>query len=252
MRYILARRHEPTLARFASSNVLLAFDYDGTLAPIAHEPRRAQLPHSTRRLLKAIAFRYPCIVISGRGRADVARMLAAIPVWAIFGNHGLEPLGQRPAYARQVREWIARLEQQLTAYPGVAIEDKTYSLTVHYRRTRAKRRVARAIRATAARLPGSRVMGGRHAVNIIPTGAPHKGAALERARRLLACDYAIYVGDDETDEDVFRISPSDHLLSVRIGRTRASAAAYYLRAQPEIDLLLRALLRLRPTPLVGG
>jgi trehalose 6-phosphate phosphatase len=246
MRHILAQRQGSTLAHFAASNVLLAFDYDGTLAPIASRPADARLRRATRRLLKAVAIRYPCVVISGRGQRDVTRLLSGIPVWAVFGNHGLEPLGERPAYAQRVRDWIARLEQRLTPYPGVALEDKTYSLTVHYRQARSKRRMRKTITEMAARLPGSRVMGGRQAVNIVPNGAPHKGMALETARRLLACDYAIYVGDDDTDEDVFSESAPERVLSVRVGRARASAAGYYLKGQHEIDELLRILLRLRP------
>jgi len=68
---ILARRHAPALAHFASSNVLVAFDYDGTLAPITAHPERARIRERTRRLLVAAAIRYPCIVISGRGWSDV-------------------------------------------------------------------------------------------------------------------------------------------------------------------------------------
>jgi trehalose-6-phosphatase len=76
MRHILAKRHLPTLAHFASSNVLLAFDYHGTLASITSQPARAHLRDRTRRLLIAVARRYPCIAISGRGRDDVEKRLA--------------------------------------------------------------------------------------------------------------------------------------------------------------------------------
>jgi trehalose 6-phosphate phosphatase len=83
-------------------------------------------------------------------------------------------------------------------------------------------------------------------VNVVPRGAPHKGEALERARRLLACEKAIYVGDDDTDEDAFAAARPDRLLSVRIGSTRRSRARYRLKDQRQIDRFLRALLTLRP------
>jgi trehalose 6-phosphate phosphatase len=83
---ILAQRNRPGLAGFASSNVLLAFDYDGTLAPIAAEPGRARMRDQTRRLLADCARRYPCVVISGRRLDDVTRRLGRIPVWYVFGK----------------------------------------------------------------------------------------------------------------------------------------------------------------------
>lgn len=251
MRYLLAKRHLPTLAHFASSHVVLAFDYDGTLAPITNEPSRARLRGRTRRLLIDVAHRYPCVVISGRGRDDVAKRLKGIPVWHVFGNHGLEPWGQDIAYRKQVRKWLDHLERRLPSYAGLIIEDKTYSLAIHYRRVRQKRLVMQAINDAIFDLHGSRVVGGKQAVNLVPRDAPHKGIALKRARRLLACDSAIYVGDDDTDEDAFGAAAPERLLSIRIGATRTSSAHYYLKSQYEIDSLLRMLVRLRPTQSAG-
>lgn len=89
-------------------------------------------------------------------------------------------------------------------------------------------------------------------IDLVPRNAPHKGMALERARRLLACDCAVYVGDDDTDEDAFRVAPPERLLSIRIGATRTSGARYYLKTQYEIDSLVRTLLRLRPSRSATG
>ena len=82
-------------------------------------------------------------------------------------------------------------------------------------------------------------------VNLLPKGAPTKGTALERACRLLVCDLALYVGDDETDEDVFGEFSPERLLSVRVGSSLASRALYCLKHQGEIDQLLRRLVALR-------
>ena len=87
-------------------------------------------------------------------------------------------------------------------------------------------------------------------LNILPAGAPHKGLALERARTRLGCDTAIYVGDDETDEDVFALDQPGQLLTVRVGPKQSSSAAYYIRTQADVDRLLRSLLAFRPRP--GG
>src|SRR5690606_19595485 len=69
---LLARRHAATLARFAHTSLLIAFDYDGTLAPITATPTAARMRAATRQLLKQLARRYPCVVISGRALDDVA------------------------------------------------------------------------------------------------------------------------------------------------------------------------------------
>jgi trehalose 6-phosphate phosphatase len=246
MPHILSGRNEPTLAHFTSSNVLVAFDYDGTLAPIVSNPAEARMRPKTRRLLAAVAKRYPCVVISGRSRDDVASRVDSIPIWHVSGNHGLEPWGQDITFAARVREWVEKLRRRLDGMPGVVVEDKTYSVTIHYRRSRQKARALRAITKAVRELRGPRVIGGNQAINLIPRGAPNKGVALERARRLLVCDTAIYVGDDDTDEDAFRSARPERLLSVRIGGNGKSHARYRLKDQTEIDGFLSALLALRP------
>jgi trehalose 6-phosphate phosphatase len=200
----------------------------------------------TRQLLATVAERYPCVVISGRRRDDVASRVHSVPVWHVTGNHGVEPWGQDAGYPARVRGWVRELTLRLARYQGVIVEDKMYSVAVHYRRAKEKRRARRAVTAAVADLRGARIIGGNQAVNLVPRGAPHKGEALERARRLLVCDTAIYVGDDETDEDVFRASRPDRLLSIRIGNARQSRARYRLKDQREIDRFLQALLALRP------
>jgi trehalose 6-phosphate phosphatase len=166
MRYVLAKRHLPILLHFASSNVVLAFDYDGTLAPMTNEPNRARLRRRTRYLLTAVAQRYPCVVISGRRHDDVTRCLQGIPVWSVFGNHGLEPWGRNIAYPKRVREWLDHLERCLLSHSGLFVEDKTYSVTIHYRRVRQKRLVVQAINEVIDGLPESRVIGGKQAINL--------------------------------------------------------------------------------------
>jgi trehalose 6-phosphate phosphatase len=89
------------------------------------------------------------------------------------------------------------------------------------------------------------VIGGKLVVNVLPPGAPHKGVALERERHRLGCDTALFVGDDETDEDVFALDRPGRLVTVRVGRARATQASYCLRGQAEIDRLLGRLIALR-------
>ncbi|MBI2187537.1 MAG: trehalose-phosphatase [Acidobacteria bacterium] len=244
-RLILASRHTAALAQFAASNVLVAFDYDGTLAPIAPTPPAARMRPSTRRLLAAVARLYPCVVLSGRALDDLTRRLRGVPVWHLVGDHGSEYPGALSDTAPHVREWVAHLNQQLPPVPGLMIEQKRHSVTIHYRRVRDKERVLAALADAVRNLHDARVIGGAQAVNLIHFSGPNKGIALQRARRVFACDTAIYAGDDETDEDAFQSGGPEELLSIKVGTQGTSAARYRLRSQAEIDALLRMLVDLR-------
>lgn len=244
---ILAARNRATLAAFATSNVLLAFDYDGTLAPIVSTPERARLPATTRQLLTSIAHHYPCVVISGRRLDDVVKRLQGIPIWYVFGNFGHEPTprGHRPS--ARVADWARRLTERLPTHRGLVIEEKTYSVTIHYRHVGDKRRALAAIEDAISELPDARAIGGTQALTLLPRGGPDKGVALQQARRLFHCDNALYIGDDDTDEDAFASASPERLLAIRVGTKRTSAARYRLRRQADIDRLLRTLLALRAT-----
>jgi trehalose 6-phosphate phosphatase len=245
MRYILAKRHAPILAAFASANVLTAFDYDGTLAPIAPDPASAPMRRRTRQLLDTLAAYYPCVVISGRRRADLARCLTGIRVSHLAGNHGAEPWGRNAEHAAQVRQWRSQLEQQLSRFPGVVIEDKKYTLTIHFRHASERPAALTAIDRAIRTLRGVRTMAGKETVNLLPRGAVDKGDALERARRLLRCERVIYVGDDDTDEAAFAHTCEGWMVGVRIGLRRRSSAPYHLKNQNEVDTFLDRLIRLR-------
>ncbi len=91
-----------------------------------------------------------------------------------------------------------------------------------------------------------RVVPGKQVVNLVPLDAPNKGDALLALRDSTGADMAIYVGDDVTDEDVFRLDQPGRLFTVRIGTSKRSAARYFLKQQEEIDALLEALVQLRP------
>jgi len=189
---------------------------------------------------------YPCAVISGRSRTDVARRLHGMPLRQIIGNHGLEPGHRMAAFEREIALVRPRLESALAQCAGIDIEDKRFSLAVHYRRSRRKREARRAIREAVAKLPiRLREIPGKLVVNLVSERAPDKGDALIRLRDEARADTAVYVGDDVTDEDVFQLDQPGRLLSIRVGRSSASAAAYFLRDQREMDALLSRLLSLR-------
>jgi trehalose 6-phosphate phosphatase len=242
MKDILSPEARPVLRAVARERQLLAFDFDGTLAPIVPVRALAAMPDSTRTLLRIAALLYPCAVISGRSRSDLLPRLAGVPLLAVVGNHGAEA-GRGPVDPSDrgvIAGWKATLEASLRSVPGVEIEDKGLSLAVHYRRSPSGPAVRRAIRAAAAALDGARVFPGRAVVHVVASGSHDKGAAIASLLSRAGLDRALYVGDDTTDEDAFRarfVSPG-----VRVGRAHASTARYYLPAQDAIDKLLYLLI----------
>jgi len=242
---ILALANRSVLEAFVWSNVLVAFDYDGTLAPIVRDPTKAFMRETTRRLLSRLAALYPCIIVSGRTQLDARRRLRGIPLQQVVGNHGIEPWQATRPMMNEVRRWAPLLRRRLADLKGVRVEDKTYSVAVHYRRSREKKKAKAAILRAVAGLGPIRVIGGKQVVNVLPEGAPHKGMALERERHRLRCDTAIYVGDDETDEDVFALDEPGRLLTIRVSPKRGSQAMYYIRNQAAMDEFLALLVNLR-------
>ncbi len=244
MKPILAARYRPILAAFAHDRTLVALDFDGTLAPIADRPDAARMRPSTAKLLSAVARRYPCVIVTGRSRRDAADRLSGIPV-EIIGNHGAEP----PARGIDVRQVIAHarraLEPLASKWSGTWLEDKVYSLAWHYRGAPDGQRARGAALAAMRPLPGVRVVPGKFVLNIVARQAPDKGSAVESARRRHDCRRAIFVGDDYTDETVFREARPSRLLGIRVGPASETRAGFGLRRQEDIDRLLAALLRLR-------
>lgn len=246
MKPFLARENADLLAQLAFCRVLVAFDYDGTLAPIVARPEHARMRPETASLLSKLCELYPCAVISGRSRSDLVRRLAPARVTYVLANQGLE-LGARPnEFGRQVDAAVMHLQHSLRGVQGIELENKGLSVAIHYRRSRRKRETRAAIARAAANLPQAmRLISGKLVVNLVPAAAPNKGEALEALRARAVADSALYVGDDVSDEDVFSLDQPGRLLSVRVGRSQRSAAAYYLRGQAEIDQLLSALVDLR-------
>jgi trehalose 6-phosphate phosphatase len=241
MKNILSSAARELLREFVCSNVLVALDYDGTLAPIVADPALARMRDSTRDLMWELTRLYPVIVISGRAQADALKKVRGVGVLEVVGNHGLEPRHRTSRFAAEVRRWLPALEWCAGRFKGVTVEDKIFSVAVHYRHCREKKKARAALLAAAQELGDVRIIGGKQVLNVLPKGAPHKGLALERERGRLHCDTAIYVGDDETDEDVFALDQPGRLLTIRVGQNRRSAANYYLPNQLAIDPLLRAL-----------
>lgn len=141
MRHVYRRWQEIT-RRVGEGTVFLFVDYDGTLSPIAARPEAAVLPRRTRGLLKRLAGSPRCrlAVISGRSVADVRRRVGIRGV-VYAGNHGFEIEGPQikfkkplaPAFIKTMKHLKLELRSRLASLRGARVEDKGFSLSVHYR-----------------------------------------------------------------------------------------------------------------------
>jgi trehalose 6-phosphate phosphatase len=246
MRYVLAADNVDLLAQLAWSQVLLAFDFDGTLAPIVRDRDAAQMRPRTRRLFGRICSSYPCAVISGRSHSDVSGRLGEASPRFVIGNHGIEPGTPLEAYATTVNAAEQILRTDLAGKPGIEFENKRFSLSIHYRRSRRKMESREEIEQAVSRLPmAMRSIPGKLVVSLLPAGAPNKGDALVHLRDEAGADTALFVGDDLTDEDIFALDQPGRLQTIRVGPSRQSSAQYFLRSQAEIDVLLEKLVQYR-------
>ncbi len=219
---ILALRRE-------AGRMLVALDFDGTLSPIVERPEDAALLDRVAEPLRRLARRSDTVVaiVSGRGLADV-RSRIGLDALYYAGNHGFEIEGPgvdrvHPA-AEEARPGleacIAGVEEALVDEPGVQVEDKRWTLSIHYRRAErpdAEARVREAVDAHCRR-PGLRVTAGKKVFEVRPDVDWHKGRAtaflldvVAAAGDTAADDTdraplpAIFIGDDRTDEDAFEV-----------------------------------------------
>lgn len=247
MTYLLSEEGRTALNAVSAKPVLYAFDFDGTLAPISPHRNGVQLPLAVEERLRRLSARVPCAVVSGRALADLApRLNGAVPY--VIGNHGIESPIAEPesvlAAERICQAWKDAIGKRLAdAFHalGVDLEDKRYSLTLHLRESAEPRRLREEVETVLRQLtPVPRIMAGKSSINVLPPGADGKGQAALALMGHLGLSGLFFVGDDDTDEDVFSLK-AGLAMGVRVGWAAGSRAAYYLKHQGEIEDLLRVL-----------
>ncbi|MEO8857508.1 MAG: trehalose-phosphatase [Burkholderiaceae bacterium] len=250
MRHLFTPEGEAALAATMHRQPLLAFDFDGTLAPIVARPDDARVSQAIARRLDLLGSALPLAIISGRTIDDVRSRLAFEPRF-IIGNHGAEDpfLELASAIAHVFDPLRMRLQahaQQLEA-AGVAIEDKLQSLALHYRLARDRERAIEVIQQVLSGLEADiEAYAGKLVVNIVARNAPDKADAVASLVRRSGVTSAIFMGDDLNDEPVFqRAEPL--WLTVKVGRdVQGSQAMFYLDNFGEVASVLDRMLTLLP------
>ena len=244
MRYLCSPQGEAVMHRCVTRRTLLAFDFDGTLAPIVARPESASAPISVERAMRRLCEAATVAIVSGRAVADIRRRIGFHPKYVV-GNHGAEGLPGQPA-GPGAHPAVAAWEAQLDAVadrlpPGTRLENKGQSLTLHYRMADHRDSARQVLESLAGTLvPAPRSSGGKCVINLMPPDAADKFDALLALQRAEHAPNLFFVGDDETDETAFR-KALPGWITVRVGHDRRSAAAYCLNSQTEIVALIARL-----------
>ena len=250
----------------AATHILLLSDYDGTLTPIVSKPDEAILSPGVREKLRILAGKpnFSVGIISGRPLSETRAMVGVEGIY-YAGNHGLEIEGPGLNYinpaAEAARAEIKGLGGQLSAslgnIRGVIIEDKGLGLSVHYRMVEQgdESQVAGVFhRIVSPLLSEGKIIitSGKKVWDVRPPIDWHKGKAValigDEIKKLLRLEQllTIYLGDDTTDEDAFRVIRRPQGWSIFVGQENmASEADYFLNSPAEVADFLSRLVELR-------
>ena len=244
--------------KLSNKHLLLLFDYDGTLTPIAQTPQQAVISKKAKEFLKKLS-RKPnstLAIISGRALKDIKHIVGLEDI-IYAGNHGLEIEGPKIKFESQVsprlklviRNIAEELSKRLSGIKGVLIEDKGLTLSIHYRLvSKGDIPMFEKIISEVTNSPAVRgkvkVNSGKKVYEIKPPVKWDKGKValwLLARQQFLSGEknvLPVYIGDDITDEDAFRALERKGL-TVFAGEPGDSKADYYLKNTEEVTKFLR-------------
>jgi trehalose-phosphatase len=259
MKHLLKSWREFSEACRKVSHVLLFFDYDGTLTPIVSRPELAVLSAEVRNSLKALVRKEAMSVgiISGRSLAEIKAMVGVGGLY-YAGNHGLEIEGPDLKYVSREAEMARSLTKNLAGKLAVAlgdisgtiVEDKGLSLSVHYRlvkkgEEKAVSEIFESVTSALLKEGKIRITTGKKVFEVRPPIDWNKGKAIQKiAGEIMSAlnlkqALTVYLGDDNTDEDAFKVLHSPEGWSIFVGgENPSSAAEYYLDSPAEVSEFL--------------
>lgn len=227
---------EPTLPPLGPRPLLIATDYDGTLAPIVGRPEEAWPQPGAREVLQKL-LRSPLHevwVVTGRRASQVHGFLGlrGLPV---IGLHGLEWPGEpKPTPDRAA---IQQILEQVPPFPGRRIEDKGWTVAIHYRQAPPELHPEiEAVLGHVALPYGWARLAGKFVHEFRPAGVS-KGKALERLIALHPEHHPVFIGDDQTDEEGFAAVLEQGGTAIKVGAGH-TLAPYRIADPAEVVRLL--------------
>lgn len=230
-------------------------DYDGTLTDIVEDPDEAFLPEETRAVLALLAQTLPVAVVSGRDLGKVRDFVALDSVY-YAASHGFEIAGPGGLHeiARGADSYVAALDEierelrpALEGIRGHSIERKAFAMAVHYRRVADGdvAAVERVVDHTLASFPRLRKTNGKKVFEIVPAMRWNKGEAVKWLLERMGLEWGktlpVYVGDDLTDEDAFRMLSRRGIGVVVREGARPTSARYGIAGPADVRAFLARL-----------
>jgi trehalose-phosphatase len=223
---------QQTIDEAATAAVLLvATDYDGTLAPLVDDPATAEAHRESVVALKTLASmpQTHVAVISGRSLEDLARHLPEVDRAHLVGSNGSEfEAGFAEPISPQSAALLGRLAadaQRISAQtPGTMVEKKPAAIAFHYRNARDEKAAETAVGQLVAGVNGEAGVQIRQGKKVVELSVVHtdKGLAVKKLRQRVGATVVLFIGDDVTDEDVFStLTGPDIAVKVGAGSTKA-------------------------------
>lgn len=231
---------------------VLFLDFDGTLTDIKDKPELAVLAKDTRDLISKLSKKTIIVIISGRTRKDLERLIGVEDVF-YAGNHGFDMKGRGLSMIKSTgydfKGLYKLLAEELKDIKGVLIEDKELSIAVHYRMVDETKFpyiesvVNRIIRDNNM----LRLMLGKKVFEIIPNIDWDKSKAMQWIIEKLQLSWSgdsriVYMGDDITDEFVFRFNRTRGLNILVSEKSIVSASDFRVKNVNEARSVLEMLL----------
>jgi trehalose-phosphatase len=234
-------------------NLLVALDFDGTLAPTVDDPERARAtPEARSAVLSLLAVPGTRVaLVSGRAIASLERAADLPEAVLLVGSHGaefrLDGQSSAPRLSVEERARLGELSVALDAiaarFSAVRIEGKPAGYALHTRlATPEDAGEAQAEALRIAEDPAIFSRGGKDVLEFSVRPAD-KGSALQRLRDYTGASRILFVGDDVTDEDAFAaLEPEDVGVKVGAGET---AAEFRIDSPASVAALLELLTEAR-------
>lgn len=229
----------------------LLLDYDGTLVPFARHPREAQPDKNLLRLLDVLASAKETTVtiISGRDNLILEEWFRDLPV-NLVAEHGasIKLSGQKWVHEKEIdQSWKPLIRPTLELFaqrcPGSFIEEKNHTLAWHYRNVESDMGFVRSRELLdnlyhLVRNAHLQIIDGNKVIEVRVAGVD-KGAAAKKLMDEIYCEFILAIGDDKTDEDMFR-SLAEKAVTIKVGPGHTHAQ-YSLPSQKDVIRLLNQL-----------
>ncbi|UOE45447.1 bifunctional alpha,alpha-trehalose-phosphate synthase (UDP-forming)/trehalose-phosphatase [Agromyces larvae] len=238
-----------------TDRMLVALDFDGTLAPIVDRPEDARATDGARRAIEQL-LTLPdtrVAIVSGRALDSLSEVAAPPEGVLLSGSHGVElqldtgavTIDLRDAEREDLDRLTQLVERVAAASEAAWIERKPAGIALHTRRMSPAAGVAlqqAARERVAEELPGITVRSGKSVLEF-SVRSSDKGESLSRLRQHVGASGVLYLGDDVTDEDAFAVLEADDL-GVKVGSGK-SIASHRVRSTADVAELLEHLVQAR-------